>query len=67
MEYRSHCYMKNDCLCGYAKNNTQNCYQKECSSYINREIKCAQIEFEHDIKTAQERYLKRINKVLKKE
>lgn len=67
MEYRSPCYMKNDCLCGYATNNTKNCNQKECSNYINREIKCAQKEFEHDIKTAQERYLKRINKVLRKE
>lgn len=67
MEYRSPCYMKNDCNCGYSKNNTKDCNQKECSRYVTREVKCAQIEFEQDIKQAQERYLKRINKALIKE
>lgn len=64
MKYRSPVYMENDCSCGYATNNTQDCNQKECDRYRTREIKCAKIEFEHDIKIAQERYLERINKVL---
>ena len=64
MEYRSSVYIQEDCLCGYATNNTKSCEQKECDKYIRRELKCAKIEFEHDIKIAQERYLERINKVL---
>lgn len=65
MEYRSPCYMKNDCLCGYAKNNTQSCYQKECDEYRTRELKCARIELDYDMKIAHERYTTRVENILK--
>ena len=67
MEYRSPVYIQNDCSCGYATNNTQNCNQKECNRYVTREFKCAQIEFEQYIKRAQDRYLKRIKASVGKE
>lgn len=65
MEYRSPVYIQNDCSCGYATNNTKDCKQKECSKYIYRELKCAKIELDHDMKIAHERYITRIENILK--
>ena len=56
MKYKSPCFMKNDCSCGYATNNTTSCKQKECSRYIQRELKCAKIELDNDMKKAKEGY-----------
>ena len=65
MEYRSPCYMENDCSCGYATNNTQDCGQKECDKYIRRELKCAKIELDNDMKKAHKNYINRIENILK--
>lgn len=37
-------YIADDCLCGYATNNTQSCGIKTCSLYKMREIKMAEEE-----------------------
>ena len=65
MKYRSPCYMENDCSCGYATNNTQDCGQKECDKYIRRELKCAKIELDNDMKKAHKNYINRIENILK--
>ena len=38
-------YVKDDCFCGYATNNTQSCNVKDCKYYIKREVKMAQCQF----------------------
>lgn len=65
MKYRSPCYMKNDCSCGYATNNTQDCGQKECDRYIRRELECAKIELDNDMEKAHKNYINRIENILK--
>ena len=64
MKYKSPCFMKDDCACGYAKNNTQSCQQKECDRYIRRELRCAKFELDHDMKKAHEDYIQRIENIL---
>lgn len=64
MKYKSPYFMEKDCSCGYATNNTASCEQKECSKYIQRELKCAKIELDHDMKNAHENYIQRIENIL---
>ena len=64
MKYKSPCFMKEDCSCGYATNNTTSCKQKECSRYIKRELKCAKIELDNDMNKAHEDYINRIEDIL---
>ena len=65
MRYRTPVPLKSDCKCGYAKHNTEDCRQYECSKYAIREINCAQAELQHDIASATEGYLERIQSILK--
>ena len=64
MKYKSPYFMENDCSCGYATNNTTSCEQKECHKYIQRELKCAKIELDNDMKKAHKNYINRIENIL---
>ena len=60
-------YVHEDCMCGYATHNTKSCQQKDCSEYLNREIKMGRIEMQNENKRILDLFTKRVTQAVSKE